>query len=430
MFGSSLLEVVIGLAFMFTLLSLTCSSLNELYAQYTKKRAKNLKLALTRMLGETHVDAFYRHPLLRSLSSSGGEEDSDDTPSPSYIPNATMASIVLQIVGLAPSAEQRAKTRALRKQINDISAPGFEALRPRVLSVLGPLYACHTKDVQRLDALHDTVKGLDGIDKTVRAAVLERIKRYRERAASAGKLTVETLTARVVGLDDSESLKHTMLALINASDGTIPGIKDNIEGWYDDVMDRASGWYKRGTQRRMLIIASLLVVFGNVDALAVADMLWREPAMRAQVVSVAAVASASQAQRDSPTPAPTTPPPNNNGNNGNNGDNGDNGEEDDDFDDDDDDSSGDPAPAPAPEVADLSADPLGIYRVGFPIGWKLELLASLFAKGSFNLLSKKIAGLVISLLAAAQGAPFWFDLLNKLVNLRGSGRKPSASNNS
>ncbi|MEJ2758629.1 MAG: hypothetical protein P8046_09135, partial [Anaerolineales bacterium] len=39
----------------------------------------------------------------------------------------------------------------------------------------------------------------------------------------------------------------------------------------------------------------------------------------------------------------------------------------------------------------------------------------------------KFLGLLISGIAAAQGAPFWFDILNKVVNFRSSGRQPKAS---
>ncbi|MEO8630927.1 MAG: hypothetical protein ABI612_22940 [Betaproteobacteria bacterium] len=38
----------------------------------------------------------------------------------------------------------------------------------------------------------------------------------------------------------------------------------------------------------------------------------------------------------------------------------------------------------------------------------------------------KIIGWLITGLAVTLGALFWFDLLNKLVNLRGSGPKPAA----
>jgi hypothetical protein len=37
----------------------------------------------------------------------------------------------------------------------------------------------------------------------------------------------------------------------------------------------------------------------------------------------------------------------------------------------------------------------------------------------------KLLGLVITIAAISQGAPFWFDLLNRVTNLRGAGRPPS-----
>jgi hypothetical protein len=37
----------------------------------------------------------------------------------------------------------------------------------------------------------------------------------------------------------------------------------------------------------------------------------------------------------------------------------------------------------------------------------------------------KIVGLVATVLAISQGAPFWFDLLRKVVNLRLAGNPPA-----
>jgi hypothetical protein len=36
----------------------------------------------------------------------------------------------------------------------------------------------------------------------------------------------------------------------------------------------------------------------------------------------------------------------------------------------------------------------------------------------------KVLGVLISGAAAAQGAPFWFDMLKRLINIRGSGPAP------
>jgi hypothetical protein len=52
-----------------------------------------------------------------------------------------------------------------------------------------------------------------------------------------------------------------------------------------------------------------------------------------------------------------------------------------------------------------------------PLGWK---------DGRVNLADtgKHAIGWLASILAICLGAPFWFDLLNKIANLRGSGRRP------
>ncbi|MCB9752644.1 MAG: hypothetical protein H6713_22040 [Myxococcales bacterium] len=426
MFGSSLLEVVIGLAFMFTLLSLTCSSINELIAQYTKRRAKNLELALTRMLGERHVHAFYEHPLLRSLSKVGdGPSGAEPTargvrPSPSYIPASTTSTIILQIIGRAQSDEERSELQALRGKLEQIEDPGFVAIRARVFQTFEPIYACEGVDEKQLDALLETVRKLERLD-ALREPVVVQIERFRTRVKSASELDAPSLYRRVQRLEDGDPLKRTLLALMDSSNGTLAGIRANIEGWYDDVMDRASGWYKRKTQRWMLGIAAALVLLGNVDSLAVADMLWRENTARALIANYAEISSMIQTGQVSANNSVNASANANPNASANPADPNANPE---------DDADGDGVPdgavqaPPQPVLVDMTRDPLALYTTGFPVGWKLETLPTLL---KLEVLSKKLAGLLISLLAAAQGAPFWFDLLNKLVNLRGSGRRPSAN---
>lgn len=51
---------------------------------------------------------------------------------------------------------------------------------------------------------------------------------------------------------------------------------------------------------------------------------------------------------------------------------------------------------------------------GLPIGWKAQT-------GDWM---KHIAGWIVTILAICIGAPFWFDILNKIANLRSTGPKP------
>jgi hypothetical protein len=54
---------------------------------------------------------------------------------------------------------------------------------------------------------------------------------------------------------------------------------------------------------------------------------------------------------------------------------------------------------------------------GLPIGWKT----------STNDWLTRIAGWIVTILAICIGAPFWFDMLNKLTNLRSTGPKPRSA---
>ena len=68
-----------------------------------------------------------------------------------------------------------------------------------------------------------------------------------------------------------------------------------------------------------------------------------------------------------------------------------------------------------------------------PFGWNnlngLQLHAK-DARSKFFLVLSKITGLTATILAIMLGAPFWFDLLNKITNLRGTGNKPVSSTGS
>jgi hypothetical protein len=54
-----------------------------------------------------------------------------------------------------------------------------------------------------------------------------------------------------------------------------------------------------------------------------------------------------------------------------------------------------------------------------PLGWKNKIFYD------FEPLS--IVGWLATVLAICLGAPFWFDILNKIANLRGTGPKPSTN---
>ena len=62
-----------------------------------------------------------------------------------------------------------------------------------------------------------------------------------------------------------------------------------------------------------------------------------------------------------------------------------------------------------------------------PLTWKRDELKGEDNNYSARRIFSKITGLLVTILAIMIGAPFWFDLLNKISNVRGSGPKPALS---
>ena len=59
---------------------------------------------------------------------------------------------------------------------------------------------------------------------------------------------------------DSECPGHAVLVnLLEAADGDRDRLRKSLEDWYDDTMDRVSGWYKRYIQRIVLVLSVVLV---------------------------------------------------------------------------------------------------------------------------------------------------------------------------
>lgn len=159
-------------------------------------------------------------------------------------------------------------------------------------------------------------------------------------------------------------------------------VRQVLGQWFEDSMSRLSGAYKRSSQRVVLVVAVVLVSAFNVDTVAIARSLWLRPELRTAIAQQAAtyVTTAPQAA------APSDDPQQN-------------------FD------------AASARLIDTTKNLAGL---GLPLGWPDPLL-ELTLLGVLG----KLAGLLVTVLACSLGAPFWFDLLGKLVNVRGAGRKPS-----
>lgn len=77
MFGSKILEIIIGLVFIYWLLSLLCSGISEMISSIISMRAKDLEKAIRNLLndpkGKGPAKDFYNHSLVKTLKKRGKE---------------------------------------------------------------------------------------------------------------------------------------------------------------------------------------------------------------------------------------------------------------------------------------------------------------------------------------------------------------------
>src|SRR5574342_380419 len=88
----AILEVAIGMIFMWLILSIATMSVQEWIASYLRWRSKDLETAIRRLLGDqVWAEQLYMHPLIQGLSKKMGVR-------PSYIPADKFALALYDLV--------------------------------------------------------------------------------------------------------------------------------------------------------------------------------------------------------------------------------------------------------------------------------------------------------------------------------------------
>lgn len=195
--------------------------------------------------------------------------------------------------------------------------------------------------------------------------------------------TVEPRDRNHVSASWPKNLDDRLTAMVAEGRDDLLEVKAGLEKWFDEAMARAEGSYKRWATLVLFFIGLLLAGVGNVSTIDAAQHLWADPVARAAVTQAAEkyVADAST----KPTPA---------------------------------------------SVDDAV---MVVAKVGFPVGWNAKAKA-VWVGGSerkvFHSWSDTwaqlwiVVGWILTALLVMLGGPFWFDLLTRLVALRGSGAKP------
>lgn len=400
------MDVVIGLVFVFLLYSLLASIIQEIFSTWIGLRARILKKAIVRMLNDGSDDpkkpirwyefifwffnafiwrrfvsfyrvliqrdpkegtlarSFYEHPLIKYL----GENPYNSKPA--YLSAKNFSKVVVDML-----------TGMKNKPGSDYALEIQAFLDPSTQKVVEDEYS---------DALKAT-------------------------EVPKGDTTESTHVER-----DTYLFLQSLWA---DAQGDVNRFKTLLEGWFNDTMERTTGWYKQYTQFFLFLVGFGIAVAFNVNSIRIAQKLATDPELREQVVQQADAfveahpnlgAELKKATRNAVINPATGLPT---------------------------DSSQttidsvqtllntqDTLLARANHLVNGDIKNLNqVLGLGYdPVEGHLFSCHNLkrFCRGFFSKEGfVRTIGWILTALAISLGAPFWFDLLNKLMQLRGSVKK-------
>jgi len=358
MLGSAILEVAIGLIFVFLVVSIIITAVSELISSGLKWRSSNLEEGIRNLLQPSLSKANQpaeglmsrARNLIRDLLRSSPSKP--DPPPPETAETAESAT----------PARNIAEELYAHPLVNSLSMPGK---RPSYIP--SRTFAL---------ALVDVVSKLYG---------------EGPGAAKDLKVVIDSIP------DKDKDLRDTLSVFYEEAGHDLEKLKVNIEIWFNNSMDRVSGWYKRKTQLVHVVLGIVFAFALNVDTFLIAKTLANDSALRD-----ALVAQAQELAKDKTETGKDS----------------------------------------RKEIQDRIKQLGGL---GLPIGWSDEPVEGLRewpgwlpgtkvkSKADSNItwgalwwqtLRFHIMGWLLTAFAASLGAPFWFDLLNKFMNLRSVGKSP------
>lgn len=389
MLGSHLLEVLIALIFVYLLLSLGVSTIVEIIAQLRSLRAKKLQSVIKELLNAKFKqveqesspdtgslgDKFYKHSIIKNFGKLTKKKIPFlKTQLPSYLTANNFSTVIIDLL---------IKEQENKNKDSDKSNEQEDSLSNKLPSSTNINY----KDINLKSLIDD--------------------------------------------LDNSD-LKDTLETFLKSANDDIEVLKKKIENWYNDTMVRFTGYYKRHTKLWLFIIGLLLCIVLNADTFFIIDKLSKDPETR-----LALVEQATQYVKDHQNEFAQ-----------NSNTNDEQGEK----------SNGDDVTINTDSLKqkandsegkkflqnldslrrNIISDDLKQASTWLGMGWNDEEFKNLSIKTPDKEISfwsliwiwiLKIVGILITTLAIYLGAPFWFDILNKFVNLRSAGKKPDGKDN-
>jgi hypothetical protein len=364
MLQNAAIDVAIGLILMYLMLSLLCTAVNEYIATKLNIRATTLRDTLQKLIDDpTLLTNFYQHGLIASNFKASGTG------------SQSMLQVAANLVG-APNLLK-----------NQVAVP-----KPAAAAAGGGAATAASGETEHPSYLASG---------TVALAIMGSLLKQTPGAAA----DIAGVQSAIGALPDSK-IKDALAATALKAGDDIKKLEKGIATWFDDAMDRLSGAYKRKLKWIAMLIGLLVAIAFNADSFKVATTLWNDPDRRASTIAIATdigkkklpeleqAASQKQPANAAPSDAPNQP--------------------------------ADGQTSGSNELGEVIKNTEHALR-SLPIGWECPAGTQGFGYISCVWAAATpvhVLGWLLTALALSLGAPFWFDLLTKFINLRGAGVKP------
>jgi hypothetical protein len=450
MLDSQIIDVAIGMIFVFSLLSILATQINSLILNVLNLREKQLKEGLMRLVTDKELQAkMLAHPLIQMVEDTvrpqeqlNRQEQKDIIQSkPTKVTYIAPGTFVEALLGLLTVESDASIFLPLVDAINALPNDDSKVLLREAVRDFRSFGTTDTRQIRQL-----ILQLPNETHKQVLSYALEEVENALGRLpARAGQMI--PLLEGVRKIKDPAFQDAVNTVLITAQD--LDDARAKLQNWFNDGMDRISDLYKRRIQLISLIVGFILALVMNVDAFQLANSFWEDPSLR-QNVAATAKRNINQLEQEIAQTVPPTPIP-----------------------------SASAAPTPpetVPELPGTTSEDSGqqkaeseqaaqvavqqsaqqvsdtvqkLVTLQLPIGWEYtpiteELVATSQLAGLpdprknlrnvWNLapantpewlsnVVRKLIGFAATMVAVAQGAPFWFDLLRRISG----GNTPPAS---
>jgi nucleoid-associated protein YgaU len=429
MLGSGIIDIAIGLAFVFGVTAALSSVFTELIARFLGLRGAYLLSGLRELLdgtGGQTPGTGSQTALKDSIKNYEAMKDLMQPPvraaagrakpvAPAAAPAAAAPAAVAQAAAAAPAAAAPAATAPAAAAEED-TAPDEPATRSATGALLGSPILRSQGMVGEISTRDLTLQpGKAGRPAQMTAAT-GKWSQWRTRRSLPAYISAESISEAVIDLLVPNSagdttmteiqkgikalpnwmptFKDSLQALANNAGKDIDLFRTSVENWYDDHMSRVSGWYKRYVAKITIVIGAILILLLNINTLTIGRTLYSNSVVRTAVSSVAAKTTSCPADESKQTC-----------------------------------------------LADLQAQLSAATQAGLPIGWGTVADCAapnihcnwLDQRGIFSRHGGSpwqfvlvLAGFLMTIIALTPGARFWFDLLGRLGSLRSTGPKPAS----